>query len=74
MKQGDFTGQVDHLNVLSTVLWLNGALDRFKSDFRSFHAFADGSGSEAEKEWLNLRPITDIFQAVPKAAARGRRA
>lgn len=63
VKPGDFAGQVDHLNVLATVLWLNGALDRFKSDFRQFHRVVDGSGSEAEKEWLNLRPITEIFRA-----------
>lgn len=63
VKPGDFAGQVDHLNVLATVLWLNGALDRFKSDFRQFHRVVDGSGSEAEREWLNLRPIPEIFRA-----------
>lgn len=63
VKQGDFAGRVDHLNVLATVLWLNGALDRFKSDFRQFHRVVDGSGSEAEQEWLNLRPVTEIFRA-----------
>lgn len=63
VKQGDFAGWVDHLNVLATVLWLNGALDRFKSDFRQFHRVVDGSGSEAEQEWLNLRPVTEIFRA-----------
>lgn len=63
VKPGDFAGKVDHLNVLATVLWLNGALDRFKADFRQFHRVVDGSGSEAEKEWLNLRPVTEIFRA-----------
>ena len=63
VKQGDFASRVDHVNVLATVLWLNGALDRFKADFRQFHHVIDGSGSEAEKEWLNLRPITEIFRA-----------
>ncbi len=63
VKQGDFAGRIDHLNVLATVLWLNGALARFKSDFRQFHQIVDGSGSEAEKEWLNLRPVTEIFRA-----------
>jgi hypothetical protein len=62
IKPGEFAARVDHLNVLATVLWLNGALDRFKSDFRQFHQVVDGSGSEAEKEWLNLRPVTDIFR------------
>jgi hypothetical protein len=63
VRKGDFAGRVDHLNVLATVLWLHGALDRFKSDFRQFHRVVDGSGSEAEKEWLNLRPIAEIFRA-----------
>lgn len=67
VKQGVFEQRIDHLNVLATVLWLNGALDRFKADFRQFHKVVDGSGSEAEKEWLNLVPVTDVF--VPVAAS-----
>lgn len=62
VKHGEYAGRVDHLNVLATVLWLNGALERFKSDFRQFHQVVDGSGSEAEKEWLNLRPVTEVFR------------
>jgi hypothetical protein len=62
VKQGAFDQRIDHLNVLSTVLWLNGALDRFKADFKQFHKVVDGSGSEAEKEWLNLKPITEVFE------------
>lgn len=70
VKQGVFDQRIDHLNVLATVLWLNGALERFKADFRAFHKVVDGSGSEAEKEWLNLVPITDVFTAVAAAGAR----
>lgn len=62
VKQGDVTHRVDHLNVLATVLWLNGALERFKADFRRFHGVVEGSGSEAETEWLNLQPVTGVFQ------------
>ena len=62
VKHGEYAGRVDHLNVLATVLWLNGALERFKSDFRQFHQVVDGSGSEAEKEWLNLRPVAEVFR------------
>ncbi|MGE5452241.1 MAG: alkaline phosphatase family protein [Acidobacteriota bacterium] len=56
---------IDHLNVLSTVLWLHGALDGFKEDFRQYYQIREGSGSEAELEWLNLKPITEVF-ASPK--------
>ncbi|MGC4062190.1 MAG: alkaline phosphatase family protein [Aquabacterium sp.] len=63
VKKGAYAQRIDHLNVLATVLWLHGALDRFKADFKRFHKVADGSGSEAEKEWLNLLPITDVFEA-----------
>jgi hypothetical protein len=62
VKSGDFAQRVDHLQVLATVLWLNGALARFKADFRRFHGVVDGSGSEAEREWLALQPIVDLFQ------------
>ncbi|MDI1260890.1 alkaline phosphatase family protein [Aquabacterium sp.] len=62
VKQGEFDGRVDHLNILATVLWLNGALERFRADFRQFHQVVAGSGSEAEKEWLNLRPVTEVFR------------
>ena len=65
VKPGEYDQKIDHLNVLSTVLWLNGALDRFKRDFHQFHQVRDGSGSEAELEYLNLRPITEVFQAQP---------
>jgi hypothetical protein len=47
--------------VLATVLWLHGALDRFKADFKQHYKIVEGSGSEAEKEWLNLQPITNVF-------------
>lgn len=62
VKQGDVVRRVDHLNVLATVLWLNGALPRFRDDFRRFHGVVEGSGSEAEQAWLNLVPITEAFQ------------
>lgn len=63
---GESAQRIDHLNVLATVLWLNGALDRFKADFRTFHSVVDGSGSEAEKEWQALQPVTDVFRAVSR--------
>ncbi|MDE2400510.1 MAG: hypothetical protein KGL90_02425 [Burkholderiales bacterium] len=63
VKPGVVDRRVDHLNVLSTVLWLHGALESFKADFRQHHKVVDGSGSEAEKEFQNLLPITDIFAA-----------
>jgi len=65
VKPGVYDQRIDHLNVLSTVLWLNGALARFKDDFRQYHKVVAGSGSEAEKEWLNLQPITEVFEPVP---------
>lgn len=67
VKPGDVAQRVDHLNVLATVLWLNGALDRFKADFLRFHGVIEGSGSEAESEWLNLQPVTEVFSAVRPA-------
>jgi hypothetical protein len=70
VKSGEFTARIDHLNVLATVLWLNGALDRFKSDFRRFHHVVDGSGSEAEREWRNLQPVTEVFQPVARRRKR----
>lgn len=69
VKPGAYDQRIDHLNVLSTMLWLNGALDRFKADFRQYYKVIDGSGSEAEKEWLNLQPITQVFQPVAAASA-----
>jgi hypothetical protein len=56
--------RMDHLNVLATVLWLHGALDRFEADFKRFHKVVEGSGSEAEKEWLNLQPLADLFVRI----------
>lgn len=61
VQPGVYEQPIDHLNVLSTVLWLHGALDAFKTDFRQFYQVRDGSGSEAELEALNLQPITDAF-------------
>lgn len=55
---------IDHLNVLATVLWLNGALARFRDDFRQFHGVVDGSGSQAEREWRNLQPVTEVFRPL----------
>jgi hypothetical protein len=62
IKPGVYERPMDHLNVLSTVLWLHGALDAFKADFRQYHKVVDGSGSESEKEFLNLRPISEPFK------------
>jgi hypothetical protein len=64
VKPGVYDQPIDHLNVLSTVLWLHGALDTFQADFRQFHQVRDGSGSEAELEALNLKPITWVFGKV----------
>jgi len=69
VRPGDVAQRVDHLNVLATVLWLNGALSRFKADFQAFHGVVPGSGSEAEAEWRNLKPITTVFEA-PKTRVR----
>ena len=55
-QQGEHAGRIDHLNVLATVLWLNGALDRFRDDFKQFHKVVPGSGSEAALQWANLQP------------------
>jgi hypothetical protein len=63
VKTGEYDQRIDHLNVLATVLWQNGALDRFKADFKRFHRVVEGSGSEAEKEWLNLQPVPVVFEA-----------
>ena len=64
IKPGVYDQSIDHLNVLSTVLWLHGALDTFQADFRQFYQVRDGSGSEAELEALNLKPITEVFAKV----------
>ncbi len=61
IKPGVHEQRIDHLNVLATVLWLHGALDRFKADFKRHYKIVEGSGSEAEKEWLNLQPVTNVF-------------
>ena len=62
VKPGVYDQRIDHLNVLSTVLWLHGALDTFRADFRQYHQVREGSGSEAELEALNLKPITEVFR------------
>ncbi|MEI8325458.1 MAG: alkaline phosphatase family protein, partial [Betaproteobacteria bacterium] len=61
IKPGVHERQIDHLNVLATVLWLHGALDHFKADFKQHYKVVEDSGSEAEKEWLNLQPVIDVF-------------
>lgn len=65
IKPGEYAQPIDHLNVLSTVLWLNRALDGFKTDFKQYHQVRDGSGSEAELEYLNLKPIEGIYRSAP---------
>ncbi len=72
VKQGQYAGRIDHLNVLSTVLWLNGALDRFRDDFKQFHKVVPGSGSEAALQWANLQPITEVFRQ-PTRGGKARR-
>lgn len=61
VRQGESAQRIDHLNVLATVLWQQGALERFRADFKRFYRVVEGSGSEAEREWQNLQPITDVF-------------
>lgn len=75
VKAGSFTRRIDHLNVLATILWLTGSLARFKAQFHAYHQVVDGSGSEAEKEYLNLVPITSVFELgeVKPAAPRASR-
>ncbi len=58
VPQGESAQRIDHLNVLATVLCQQGALERFKADFKKFHGVVEESGSEAEREWLNLVPCT----------------
>ena len=70
VKAGAYEQRIDHVNVLATVLWLHGALGRFKADFKQFHKVIDGAGSESEKEWLNLQPITNVFARPAFKAAR----
>lgn len=73
VKPGVCAQRIDHLNVLATVLWLHGALERFKADYRQHHKVAAGSGSEAELAYIQLRPVTEVFvppvrSVRPKAA------
>jgi len=67
VRQGESAQRIDHLNVLATVLWQQGALARFRDDFKRFHGVVEGSGSAAEREWLNLQPITDVFMSTVSA-------
>jgi hypothetical protein len=62
VKPGDFDGVVDHLNVLATVLWLHGALDRFREDFQQFHGVKPGEDGPLAKAWANLKPIPGLFK------------
>lgn len=61
IEPGVYEQRIDHLNVLATVLWLYGALDRFKVDFKQHYKVVEDSGSEAGKEWLNLQPVINVF-------------
>jgi len=63
VKTGDFDEPVDHLNVLATVLWLHGALDRFKADFQRFHGVKPGDDTPLARAWANLKPIRGLFKA-----------
>lgn len=73
IKPGAYEQRVDHLNVMATVLWLHGALDRFRADFKQYYKVVENSGSEAEKEWLNLQPITSVFIEEPIASSSKKR-
>jgi phosphatidylinositol-3-phosphatase len=61
--KGDFNEPVDHLNVLATVLWLHGALDRFREDFRRYHGVKPGDDTPLAKAWANLKPIGRLFKS-----------
>jgi hypothetical protein len=63
VNKGDFDEPVDHVNVLATVLWLHGALDRFKADFQRFYAVKPGDDTPLAKAWANLKPIRGLFKA-----------
>ena len=58
----EVTQRMDHLNVLATILWLHGALDTFRADFKRHYAVKEGSGTPLEKAWRNLLPVPQIFQ------------
>ncbi|MEY4763567.1 MAG: hypothetical protein RI907_240 [Pseudomonadota bacterium] len=60
---GDHTEQVDHLNVLASVLWLHGALERFRTDFQRFYQLKPGDVSPLGLAWANLKPMTGLFRA-----------
>ncbi|HZP89020.1 MAG TPA: Ig-like domain repeat protein, partial [Burkholderiales bacterium] len=62
---GVYDEPIDHLNVLSTVLDLHGALDTFKQDFSA----AYGTTPEAVRQSANLRAIVDVFGAGPALTA-----
>ena len=62
VAQGDYREPVDHLNVLATVLWLHGALDRFRDDFRTHYKVEPGDDTPLAKAWANLRPIPGLFK------------
>jgi len=57
---GTYDEPVDHLNVLSTVLWLHADLEAFRRDFAQAHP-----GDKGVRELGNLRPILDVFGAGP---------
>ncbi len=66
---GDHHQRVDHVNLLATVLWLHGALGRFREDFRQHHRVAPGDDSPLGLAWANLTPVPAWFRA-PVAAMR----
>lgn len=65
IKPGRYAEPSDHLNVLATMLAMHADLDRFRKDFAQFH-----TGTEAQQEIANLRPIRDIFGAGPALTAQ----
>jgi hypothetical protein len=60
---GDCNEPVDHLNVLATVLWLHGALDRFREDFRQHHGVKPGDDTPLAEAWAKLKPIGRLFKS-----------
>ncbi|HQR03235.1 MAG: hypothetical protein JSR19_10185 [Proteobacteria bacterium] len=61
---GKYDERVDHLNVLATLLDRYGALEAFRKDFFAVHVTGQPDpklAAEGAREYMNLRPIVDIF-------------
>jgi hypothetical protein len=63
VKPGQYTKRIDHLNVLSTVLQMYGALDSFRSDFAARHGATSDAVriKEAQNMVANLTAVTEFL-------------